>query len=120
MRALNDTGDFYRFFDATPHAEFLYSCVRKTIEEDLPSETVFLRNYDAFRGQIESIVEMPERTIDLLFRFLHQNGGTLSRRARANEFRALTEDETARIERAYAETMITGEVAFDASVADND
>ena len=120
VRVLNDTGDFYRYFDATPHAEFLYSCVWKTIEEDLPSETAFLRNYDAFRGQIESIVEMPERTIDLLFRFLQQNGGTLSRRARANEFRELTEDETARIERAYAETMITGEVAVDASVADND
>ena len=120
VRVLNDTGDFYRFFDATPHAEFLYSCVRKTIEEDLPSETAFLRNYDAFRGQVESIVEMPERTIDLLFRFLQQNGGILSRRARANEFRALTEDEAARIERAYAETMIAGEVAFDASVADSD
>ena len=119
VRVLNDTGDFYRFFDATPHAEFLYSCVRKTIEEDLPSETAFLRNYDAFRRQIESVVEMPQRTIDLLFRFLHQNSGTLSRRARAKEFRALTEDEAARIERAYAETMITGEAAFDASVADN-
>lgn len=120
VRVLNDTGDFYRFFDATPHAEFLYSCVRKTIEEDLPSETAFLRNYDAFRGQVESIVEMPGRTIDLLFRFLHQNGGTLSRRAKAKEFRALAKDETARIERAYAETMIAGEVAFDASVADDD
>ena len=67
-------------------------------------------------GQIESIVDMPERTIDLLFRFLRQSGGTLSRRARAKEFRALTEVETARIERAYAETMIAGEVASDASV----
>ena len=37
----NDTADFYRFFDATPHAEFLYGCVRKTIEEDLPRETEF-------------------------------------------------------------------------------
>ena len=116
VRILNDTGDFYRFFDATPHAEFLYACVRKTIEEDLPSETAFLRNYDAFRGQIESIVEMPERTINLLCRFLHQNGGTLSRRARAKEFRALTENEASRIERAYAETMIAGEVV----VANND
>ena len=32
MRVLNDTGDFYRFFDATPHAEFLYSCVKQTID----------------------------------------------------------------------------------------
>lgn len=114
IRVLNDTGDFYRFFDATPHAEFLYSCVQKTIEEDLPSETAFLRNYDAFRNQVEAIVEMPERTIDLLFRFLAQNGGTLSRRARTNEFQALTDEEAARIERAYADTMLT------ASTTDHD
>jgi len=104
VRVLNDTSDFYRFFDATPHAEFLYSCVQKTIEEDLPYETAFLRKYDAFRSQVEAIVEMPARTIDLLFRFLQQNDGTLSRRARENEFRALTEDETARIERIYTQT----------------
>ncbi len=39
---------------------------------------------------------MPERTIDLLFRFLRQNDGCLSRRARAKEFAALSNDETAR------------------------
>jgi hypothetical protein len=37
----NDTGDFYRFFDATPHAEFLYACVHKTIEDDLPAKPSF-------------------------------------------------------------------------------
>jgi Fic family protein len=38
VTVLNDTVDFYRFFDATPHAEFLYECVRQTIEQDLPNE----------------------------------------------------------------------------------
>lgn len=98
----------------------MYSCVRKTIKEDLPSETAFLRNYDAFRGHVESIFEMPERTIDLLFLFLQQNGGTLSRRAKANEFRALAEVEVAKIERAYAGTMITDLEAFDTSIAQSD
>ena len=55
VRVLNDTGDFYRFFDATPHAEFLYAWVRKTIEEDLPDETNFLRRYDAFRHRDRSL-----------------------------------------------------------------
>src|ERR1700728_1543011 len=27
VEVLNDTGDFFRFFDAAPHAEFLYQCV---------------------------------------------------------------------------------------------
>ena len=103
IRVLNETGDFYRYFDATPHAEFLYACVQQTIDEDLPAETAFLKNYDAFRARVEALIEMPERTIDLLFRFLQQNDGTLSRRARANEFAALTDAEQKEIEAAYQE-----------------
>ena len=101
VRVLNDTHDFYRFFDATSHAEFLYECVRQTIENDLPYETDFLRRYDEFRTGIEAMIDMPERTIDLLFRFLRQNGGTLSKRAREREFSALTEAEVQQIEGAY-------------------
>ena len=103
VRALNDTGDFYRYFDATPHAEFLYSCVKQTIETDLPRETDFLARYDQFHARIEALVDMPERTIDLLFHFLRQNGGTLSRRARAQEFAELTDGEAAAAEAAYRE-----------------
>ena len=102
VNVLNDTADYYRFFDATPHAEFLYGCVQKTISEDLPRETNFLRRYDRFREQIENIVDMPDSTVDLLFRFLQQNGGKLSKRARENEFAALTPDEIKRIEEVYA------------------
>ena len=48
---------------------------------------------------------MPDRAADLLFRFLRQNKGTLSRRARAREFAQLTDDEAARIETAYADAF---------------
>ncbi|MDP6875804.1 MAG: Fic family protein [Alphaproteobacteria bacterium] len=103
VRVLNGTGDLYRFFDATPHAEFLYGCVQKTIEEDLPNETDFLRRYDLFRCRIVSMIDMPDRTVDLLFRFLQQNNGRLSKRAREREFEALTDTETGQIETIYAE-----------------
>ena len=103
VRVLNDTADFYRFFDATPHAEFLFDCVRRTIEEDLPGETEILRRYDRFTRRLQAIVDMPDLTADLLFRFLHQNDGRLSRRAREGEFKALTDDETERIMRLYTE-----------------
>ena len=101
MTVLNETGDFYRFFDATPHAEFLYACVRKTIEEDLPNETSFLRNFDQFRASIENMVDMPEQTFNNLFGFLRQNGGSLSNRARENEFAELTAAEITQIEQLY-------------------
>jgi Fic family protein len=105
VKVLNDTADFYRFFDATPHAEFLYACVRKTIEEDLPRETEFLTQYDQFRARIEAIADMPDRTIDLLFRFLHQNGGRLSGRAREHEFAQMTEAEVSAAEAAWRDSF---------------
>ncbi len=107
VRVLNDTADFYRFFDATPHAEFLYACVRQTIEQDLPNETRFLENFDRFHAAIEAVADMPERTFDNLLGFLRQNGGRLSRRAREKEFAALTDEETRRIEQAYADSFGT-------------
>jgi len=105
VTVLNDTADFYRFFDATPHAEFLYECVRQTIELDLPNETNFLRNFDAFRAGIENMIDMPERTLNNLFGFLRQNDGRLSKRARENEFAELTQDEVARIEQLYTDAF---------------
>lgn len=102
VNVLNETADFYRFFDATPHAEFLYACVKKTIEEDLPRETDFLSRYDQFRERIQGIADMPDTTIDLLFRFLQQNGGRLSKRGREQEFEQMTDAEVASAEEAYA------------------
>ena len=103
----NDTADFYRFFDATPHAEFLYACVRKTIEEELPRETEFLTRYDQFKIRIETLADMPDQTIDLLFRLLHQNGGRLSKRAHERDFPQMTEAEVSVSEAAYLASFPT-------------
>jgi hypothetical protein len=42
VQILNDTGDLYRYFDCTEAAEFLYSCVRRAVEQDLPHEIDYL------------------------------------------------------------------------------
>jgi hypothetical protein len=101
VNVLNDTADYYRFFDATPHAEFLYECVARTIDADLPAEAKFLTSYDTFKRGVTEIVDMPDGTLDLLFRFLRQNKGILSKRGREKEFARLTDDEVARIEASY-------------------
>lgn len=103
VRVLNDTADFYRFFDATPHAEFLFGCIQRTIEDDLPNETDFLRRYDLFSERVQTIADMPDRLVDLLFRVLHQNAGKLSGRARRREFALLSDQEAERAERHYDE-----------------
>lgn len=45
----------------------------------------------------------PDWLLDLLYRFLRQNAGKLSKRTREKEFAALTDDEAARIEMIYVD-----------------
>lgn len=105
VEVLNDTAVYYRYFDATAHAEFLYSCVEQTIMEDLPKEVAFLEAFDLFSQAIQEIVDMPTDRVELLQKFLQQNEGRLSQRARSREFPALTDDEVLNIEEIYVETF---------------
>ena len=100
---LNDTQDFYRYFDATPQAEFLYACVEKTIEEDLPNEAAYLQKYDNFKNQVDNFLDMSDRQVDLLFRFMRQNDGKLSKRALEKEFASLTDKEASTLEEMFSE-----------------
>jgi len=102
VEVLSETAPFYRYFDATSHAEFLYRCVAQTVEKDLPEEVRYLESFDAFSTRLQEIVEMPRTTIELLHQFLSQGGGRLSKRARAKEFAKLEASEVAAIERLYA------------------
>lgn len=103
VEVLNETAAYYRYFDATPHAEFLYKCVRETVQRDLPDEVGYLEAYDRFSRAVQTIVDLPEPTVGLLVKFLAQGGGTLSKRAREREFAKLEEGERERIEELYAE-----------------
>jgi Fic family protein len=103
VEVLNNTADYYRYFDATAHAEFLYASVQQTVEQDLPEEVRFLEAFDRFAASVKDIVEMPDRQVERLRGFLEQGAGRLSERARHREFAALTDEEAVRIERLYAE-----------------
>lgn len=48
VEVLNETADYYRYFDTTAHAEFIYRCVAETTEHDLPDEVQFLESNDRF------------------------------------------------------------------------
>lgn len=101
VTVLNDTLDYYRYFDATKQAEFLYDCVQDTIQNIIPHEVRYLTNYDEFKKYIDDEFEMPDQLVALLVRFLDQNEGKLSKRARNKEFSLLSEKEVAEIEEKY-------------------
>ncbi len=101
VKVLNDTFDYYRYFDATKQAEFLYDCVHDTIENIIPNEVTYLTNYDEFKRYLDDEFEMPDNLVALLVRFLDQNAGKFSKRAVEKEFASLSDTEVEEIERTY-------------------
>jgi len=99
VEVLNDTADLYRYFDATEATEFLYACVRRTVEDDLPREIDYLRRHDEAIQRIMEAVEMPDRIAENLVMFIRQNNGSLSKNRREGEFRQLRDDEVRLVER---------------------
>jgi hypothetical protein len=98
VEVLNETIDLYRYFDATHQAEFLFSCIQETIEEVIPKEIDYLQKYDEMKSFIQNYIAMPDRLVNLLIRFLQQENGVLSKRAKEKEFESLTQDEVKAIE----------------------
>jgi Protein of unknown function (DUF1488)/Fic/DOC family len=98
VEVLNDTEDLYRYFDATEAAEFLYSCVERTVEQDLPREVEYLRRHDQAMRRIMNTVEMPDRLAGNLLMFIRQNKGALPKRRRSGEFKKLTDEEVGALE----------------------
>ncbi len=97
----NNTVDYYRYFDSTTQAEFLFDCVDDTINTIIPQELSYLEKYDEFKAWLDDTFEMPDKMVALLVRFLEQNKGKLSSRAKTNEFNDLNEKEIDQIETQY-------------------
>ncbi len=106
IEVLNETADYYKYFDATYQAEFLFQCVDDTIENIIPNEVSYLQKYDEMKHFLDNQFEMPDKIVALLIRFLGQNNGTLSNRAKSKEFSKLNVKEVKLIE-SYFEEIFT-------------
>ena len=109
IEVLNETIDLYRYFDATQQAEFLFDCIKETVETILPKEIDYLKKHDEMKRFIESYIELPDRLTDLLIIFLQQGKGKLSKRAKEREFEALTEEEIKTLESKFQSIFILDE-----------
>jgi hypothetical protein len=97
VEVTNDTADLYRYFDCTEEAEFLYSCVERTVDIDLPREIDFITRRDEALRDMMHLVEMPDRMAEQFVLYVRQNNGQLPNRRR-REFAALTDDELVKLE----------------------
>ncbi len=109
VEVLDDTADLYRYFDCTAEAEFLYACVARTVEHDLPNEIDYLRRHDEAQRRIMETVEMPDRLAQDLIMFIRRNDGKLPKRRRKKEFVDLTDEEVAQIEAICEEVFGDGD-----------
>lgn len=105
VKVTNETSDLYRYPDCTAAAEFLYGCVKRTVEFDLPRELDYLRRHDQAMGRLMDLVEMPDRLTEDFIMFVRQNGGTLAKRRRQHEFAKLTDPEVAAMETVVREAF---------------
>ena len=99
VMVVNETADFYRYFDCTESAEFLYDCVQRTVHHDLPREIEYLQRHDEAIRRIMDTVEMPNNLAENLTLMILQNNGKLAKRRRQKEFEALTDKEVSALEK---------------------
>ena len=84
----------------------LFSFVEETIEKELPSEILFLQQYDSARKLMREVVDLPNRPADLFVRLCLQGNGVLSKGKRQlPEYSVLSDDEIAGLEAAVSEAF---------------
>jgi hypothetical protein len=81
---------YFRFPDLTEHCIYLSQTIHATLKEDMPEELLFIQRYDEVKQALQNIVDMPDRDINMMILFLHQNKGIFPKRRR-EQFSKLTD-----------------------------
>ena len=100
----SDVEAYYRYPDLTEQSIYLLSVIHNTVLEDMNQELLFLERYDEIKQGIQNIVDMPDKDINLMIAFLHNNRGILPKRRR-EKFSKLTDIEISKMEEIYKEVF---------------
>ncbi len=100
---------YYRYPDMTAQVEYLVLAIKGALDEELIPEMEYLQILDRARVALRQIVDMPDRKLDKLIMFFHQNRGVLSKNKRGL-YPEIRDDEIVRLTRAYQEVVesVTG------------
>ncbi len=91
---------YFRYPDLTNQCIYLAETIHATLKEDMPGELIFIQRYDEVKKTLQYIVDMPDKDIDLMITFLHQNKGTFPKRRR-EQFARLTDAEINKMQAAF-------------------
>jgi hypothetical protein len=112
MPAIGNDAVYFRYFDATEQAEFLYKTLQRTVEEDLQQEVNFLLGFDRACRQLNQLLDWPDHSLALFVRVVHQNDGTLSKTKKQSHFSWMTESEISEAEAIVASAFSFGSDAL--------
>ena len=96
---------YFRYYDATNQASFLYRALERTVEQDLDEEISYLLGFDTAHAELRVVLDWPAHSLDLFIRLVHQNGGHLSKTKRQSNFAWMTDDEVKHSEAAVVEAF---------------
>lgn len=91
---------YFRFPDLTEQCIYLVETIHATLKEDMPEELLFIQRYDEVKRALQDVVDMPDRNINLMIMFLHQNKGVFPKRRR-EQFSKLTDREIEMMQSEY-------------------
>lgn len=90
--------ELFQFMDLTAQVEALAQFVDTTLKEQVAQELQYLESYDEAREEIEKIVQLPDRLLNLFIKNCTQNSGRLSTNKQKRYFSELTDDELDRMQ----------------------
>ena len=102
----------YAHWSGEAAADFVTRCAEQALEQSLVDETAYLQAYDRAYAQIDREFDLPNRTINLLIQWIHQNNCRMPERRRtASELLLLRPPQIDRIEAIVADCFSRDEGA---------
>ncbi|MGN6395834.1 MAG: Fic family protein [Mucilaginibacter sp.] len=98
----HEVAAYFRYPDLTLQSVYLGQTIQDTIRQDLFEELFFLERYDELKGDLQNLIDMPDRKLNEVIVFLHQNKGIFPNRRKKN-FPEITEDEFEAMQAIYAD-----------------
>jgi Fic/DOC family len=76
----NEIEGYFRYPDLTNQCVYLIGTIHATLSEDMPDELLFIQRYDEAKKELQRIVDMPDKLINMMLIFLHQHKGFFPKR----------------------------------------
>ena len=95
---------YFKYPDLTLQCEYIFDSLVAAINK-IENELEYLRKYDLLKNEIGNYLDLPDKLLNNLIIFIHQNTGVLSKNKR-KQFEKLTDSEINKVEKGYSQIFL--------------